>query len=87
MQVALKVAITFLEVLSYALTIKGEGMIISMSKPTLRAVLNGHTFNVDPLSTSIIETLAPMHLIIIYKDLVWVIPLKGSSSLEKVREG
>lgn len=65
---------------------KGEGVIVSMSKPTLRVVLNGHTFGMDPLSTSTIETLAPIHSIVIYKDLVWVIPFGVRSSLEKVRE-
>ena len=65
---------------------KGEWVIVSMSKPTLRAVLNGHTFRLDLLSTSTIETLASMHSIVICKDLVWVIPSGVSSSLEKVRE-
>ena len=57
--------ITFLEVLLYALTVKGEGMIVSKSKPTLRVILNGHTFNADPLSISTIGTLAPMHSMVI----------------------
>ena len=33
LQGVLKVPMTFLEVLSYALTIKGEGMIVSISRP------------------------------------------------------
>ena len=66
----MKVPITYLEVLSYALIVKGEGMIVCKSKPTLRAVLNGHSFNADPFSIRTIGTLAPMHLIVIYKGLV-----------------
>ena len=65
MQGAFKVPITFLEVLSYALTVKGEEMIVSKSKTTLKAVLNGHTFNANSLSISTIGTLAPMHLIVL----------------------
>ena len=65
-----KSPITFLEVLSYALIVKKESMIVSKSKPTLRAVLNGHTFNAEPLSISTIKNLAPMHLIMICKGLV-----------------
>ena len=85
LQKALKVPITFLEVLSYALIVKGEGMIVSITK--VRAVLKGHTFNVDPLSISTIGTLAPMHLMVICKGLVRVAPLGVSSLLEKVRKG
>ena len=70
LQRALKVPITFLEVLSYALTIKGEGMIVSMSRPIMRAVLRGYTFYADPLSISTTRTLAPMHLMVICKGLV-----------------
>ena len=64
------VSITFLEVLSYALTVKGEGTIFSTSRPILRVVLKGHTFNADPLSISTIGTLAPIHLMVICKGLV-----------------
>ena len=35
---------TFLEVLSYAFTVKGEGIIVSISRPTIRVVLKGQTF-------------------------------------------
>ena len=70
LQEALKVPITFLDVLSCALTVKGEGIIVSRDKPTLRAVLNGCTFNADPLSINTIGTLAPMHSMVIYKGLV-----------------
>jgi len=45
-------------------------MIVSISKPIVRVVLRGHTFNVDPLSISTIKTLAPIHSIVIYKGLV-----------------
>ena len=51
--------------LSYALTVKGEGMIVSKSKTILRAVLNRYTFKADSLSISNIGTLAPMHLIVL----------------------
>ena len=87
LQGSLKVPITFLEKLSYALTIKQKGMIVSTSSLMVKAVLNGHTFNANSLSISTIGTLAPMHLIVICKGLVWVAPSKGSSSSEKVREG
>ena len=70
LQGSLKVPITFLEKLSYALTIKGEGMIVSISRPIVRAFLMGHTFNVDPFSISTIETLVPMHSMVICKGLV-----------------
>ena len=70
LQGALKVPITFLEMLSYALTVKGKGMIVSMSRPIIRAVLKGQIFNVDPLSIRTIGTLAPMHSMVIYKGLV-----------------
>ena len=70
LQGALKVPITFLEVLSYALTVKGEGMIVSMSRPTMRVALKGQTFKADSLSISTIGTLAPMHSMVIYKGLV-----------------
>ena len=46
----MKVPITFLEMLSYALTVKGEEMVVSMSRPTVRAVLKGQKFKADPLS-------------------------------------
>ena len=85
LQGTLKVFITFVEVLSYTLIVKGEGMIVSTSRQILRAVLKGHTFNVDPLSISTIRTLAPMHSMVICKGLVLVAPLGGSSSSEKVR--
>ena len=62
-------------------------MILSNSKTTLREILNGHTFNANPLSISTIGTLAPMQLMVNCKGLVWVAPLKGSSSLKKVRKG
>ena len=61
-----KVPMTFLEVFSYALTVKGEGM-VSISRPIVRAVLKGQTFKVDPLS---IRTLAVMHSMVICKGLV-----------------
>ena len=61
---------TFLEVFSYALMFKREGEIVSMSKLTIRVVLKGHTFNIDPLSISTIGTLALIHLIMIFKGLV-----------------
>ena len=82
LQGALKVPITFLEVLSYALTIKGKGMIVSISRPIMRAVLRGHTFNADPLLISTTKTLAPMHSMVICKGLVG-----GRSLLEKARQG
>ena len=65
LQGALKVPMTFLEVLSYALTIKGKGMIVSISRP-----IRGHTFNADPLLISTTKTLAPMHSMVICKGLV-----------------
>ena len=61
---------TFLEVSSYALTVKGEGMIVSMSRPPMKAVLKGQTFKVDLLSIRTIGTLAPMHSMVICKGLV-----------------
>ena len=64
------VSITFLEVLSYALIVKGEGMIVSISRPIVRVVLRGHTFNADPFSISTIRTLVPMHSMVICKGLV-----------------
>ena len=64
------VSITFLEVLSYALIVKGEGMIVSISRPIVRVVLRGHTFNADPLSIRTTRTLAPMHSMVICKGLV-----------------
>ena len=67
---ALKAPITFLEVLLYALTVKGEGMIVSISRPIIKAVLKGHTFNANPLSISTIGTLAPMHSMVICKGIV-----------------
>ena len=70
LQGALKVLITFLEVLSYALTIKGEGMMVSMFRSTVRVVLKGKTFKVDPLSIRTIGTLASMHSMVICKGLV-----------------
>ena len=70
LQGALKVPMTFLDVLSYVLTIKGERIIVSRDKPTLKAILNGCTFNADPLSISTIGTLAPMHSMVICKGLV-----------------
>ena len=69
---------TFLEVLSYALTVKEEGMMVSMSRPIVRAVLKGQTFKADPLSIRTIGTLEPMHSMVICKGLVWV---------EKARRG
>ena len=70
MQGTLKVPITILEVLSYALTVKGEGMVVSISSPMVRVVLKGHTFNADPLSISTIVILALMHSMVICKSLV-----------------
>ena len=60
LQGALKVPMTFLEVLSYALIVKGEGIMVSISRPTVRVVLKGQTFKADPLSISTIGTLAPV---------------------------
>ena len=62
-------------------------MIVSTSKPIMRVVPKGHTFNADPLPISTIGTLASMHLMVICKGLIWVAPYGGSSSSEKVREG
>ena len=87
LQEALKILITFLEVLSYFLTVKREGMIVSTSRPMVRAVLKGHTFNANPLLISTIGTLAPIHSLVICNGLVWVAPSGGSSSLEKARRG
>ena len=70
LQGALKVPITFLEVLSDALTVKVKGIMVSMSRPIVRAVLKGHTFNVDPLSINIIGTLVTMHPMVICRGLV-----------------
>ena len=70
LQGALNVPITFLEVLSYALTVKEEGMMVSTSRPMIKAVLKGYTFNADPLSINTMGTLALMHLMVIYKGLV-----------------
>ena len=70
LQGALKVPITFLEVLSYALTNKGNGMIVSISRPIMRAVLRGHKFNADPLLISTTRTLVPMHSMVICRGLV-----------------
>ena len=67
---ALQVLILFLEVLSYALMVKGEGMIVSTSRPMVRAVLKWYTFKADLLSINTTGTLAPMHLMVIYKGLV-----------------
>ena len=61
---------TFLKVLSYALTVKGEGVMVSMSRPTVRMVLKGQTFKADPFSIRTIRIFAPMHLMVIYKGLV-----------------
>ena len=65
---ALKVPITVFEMLSYALTVKGEEMIISISRSIVRVVLKGQTFKANPLS--IIRTLAPMYSMVICKGLV-----------------
>ena len=70
LQGALKVPMTFLEVLSYALTFTGEGMIVSIFRPIVRRVLKGQTFKVDPLSISTTGTLALMHSMVICKGLV-----------------
>ena len=77
----------FLEVLLYALTIKGEGMIVSISRPIVRTVLKGQTFKVDPISISTIGTLAPMHSMVICKGLVCVAHLGERSSSEKAKRG
>ena len=86
LQEAMKVHMTFLEVLSYALTVKGEGAMVFMFKPMVRAVVKGQTFNVDPLSISTMGTLAPMHSMVICKCLVWVAHLGRESSLERQGE-
>ena len=70
LQGALKVPMTFLEVFSYALMVKGERMIVSISRPTVKAVLKGQTFKANPLSIRAIGTLASMHSMVIYKGLV-----------------
>ena len=70
LQGALKVPMTFLKVLSYALTVKGEGMIVSISRPIVRVVLKGQTFKADLLFISTTGTLAPMHSMVICKGLV-----------------
>ena len=57
------------------------------SRPMVRTVLKRHTFNADPLSISIIGTLAPMHSMLICKGLVWVAPLGGNSLSKKARRG
>ena len=87
LQGALKVPITFLEVLSYALTVKGGAMIVSTSNPMVRVVLKGHTFNANPLSINTIGTLVPMHSMMICKGLVWVASLGGSCSSKNARIG
>ena len=69
------------------LTVKGEGIMVSMSRPILRAILNEHTFNVDPLSISTIETLAPMHLIVIARTLYEWFPLKGNLHRKRWENG
>ena len=70
MQGDLKVSITFLKVLSYALRVKGEGMIVFISSPMVRVVLKGLIFNANTLSISTIGTLALMHSLVICKVLV-----------------
>ena len=60
LQGAMKVPMTFLEVLSNALTVKG-GVMVFMLKPMAKAVVKGQTFNTDPLLISTMGTLAPMH--------------------------
>ena len=70
MQGDLKVSITFLKVLSYALIVKGEGMIVFISSPMVRVVLKRHIFNANTLSMSTIGTLALMHSLVICKVLV-----------------
>ena len=87
LQGALKVPMTFLEVLSYALMIKGEGVMVSMSRPIVRVVLKGQTFKVNPFSIRTIGTLAPIHSMVTCKGLVWVAHSGGRSSLEKARKG
>ena len=62
MQGALKVSITFLEVLSYALTVKGKGMIVSTSRPVVGVVLKGHTFNTNPIVNKYHWKLSPYAL-------------------------
>ena len=70
LQGALKVPITFLKVLSYALMVKREGIMVCTPRPMVRVVIKGHTFNVDTLSINTIGTLAPMHLMVICRGLV-----------------
>jgi len=49
-------------------------MMVSTSRPMVRAVLKGHTFNVDPLSINTIGTLAPMQPMVICRGLVeWLL--------------
>ena len=87
LQGAMKVPMTFLEVLSYALTVKGEGVMVFMIKPMAKAVVKGQTFNADPLLISTMGTLAPVHSMVICKVLVWVAHSRGESLLEKARRG
>ena len=62
-------------------------MIVSTSRPMVKAVLKGHTFNANPLSISTIRTLEPMHSMVICNGLVWVAHLGGSSSSKRARRG
>ena len=87
LQGAMKVPMIFLEVLSYALTVKEEGVMVFMFKPMARVVVKGQTFIADSLSISTMGTLAPMHSIVICKGLIWVAHSGRESSLEKARRG
>ena len=65
LQGAKKVPMIFLKVLLYALTVMGEGVMVSMSRPTMRVVLRGQTFKANPLLIRTIGNLAPMHSMMI----------------------
>ena len=65
LQGAMKIPMIFLKVLLYALTVIGEGVMVSMYRPTVRAVLRGQTFKANPLLIRTIGNLAPMHSMMI----------------------
>ena len=84
---ALKVPMTFLEVLSFALIVKGEGMIVSISRPIVRAVLKGQTFKADPLLISSTKTLAPMHSMVILQGSSVSSSFRREIFIKKGKEG
>ena len=87
LQGAKKVPMIFLKVLLYALTVMGEGVMVSMSRPTMRVVLRGQTFKANPLLIRTIGNLAPMHSMMISQGLGWVAPSGGRPSSKKSRKG